>query len=224
MKRKIALFTVFCIIVYARLCAGDVANFISLGFSNDGSTYAFGEYGVIDKTYQSYAEIYIIDVEKNEYRDNGVFRTSPSALTANKNSRSIFLGLQNRAAATLSKHKISEKNKGRPIYAQSEKSKHASSFNFRDFETNYEYSVVIHKNIKSLNAAFYITFDAISPDGSKKSYRVGDSEYFRKAVTDYNIKKILINDTNDALVFLIEKTVADSSGTNIRYMVETLKL
>ncbi|MEL3907941.1 MAG: DUF2259 domain-containing protein [Treponemataceae bacterium] len=222
--KKIISITLLSIFTLAVLFAGDVANLVSLGFSNDGMTYAFGEYGMQDKTYRSYANIFVVDVAKNEYIKNGVFRTSPSTLTANKESKSVFLALQNRAEYTLSKNKISSKNDGRPIYAQSEKTKNHTNLYFRDFQTNYEYNVVLNKSKKGMDTAFYISFDVTLPDGSKKSYTVGAKNYFRSGVKDVNIKRVLINNQNTGLVFVIEKTEQDSSGDCIRYMIETVKL
>lgn len=222
-KKTIITFCVF-IFNFISLVAGDVANLVSLGFSDDGNIYAFGEHGMLDKSYRSYAEIYIVDVEKNDYVSSGVFKISPSAITTNKESRSVFLSLQNRATNALVKNSIKSKNEGRPIYAQSEKTKNNTNFEFRDFETNYTYNVILHKKTQNLNTAFYISFSCIGPDGSKKNYTVGNKNYFRPAVKDYNIKKVLINPSNDALVFIIEKIMRDGSGDCIRYMVETIKL
>ena len=206
------------------LFAGDVANLVNLGFSPDGMTYAFGEYGITDQTYRSYAEIYIVDVAKNDFVKSGIFKTSPSALTANKDSKSVFLALQNRAGNALSKNRIADKNAGRPVYAQSEKTKEHTNFTFRDFETNYEYTVVLHKAMKDGNAAFHLSIDVIALDGSKKTYTLGNKNFFRPGVKDYNIKRILINNANSALVFIVEKIVRDKSGDCVRYMVETIKL
>ena len=61
------------------LFAGDVANLVNLGFSPDGMTYAFGEYGITDQTYRSYAEIYIVDVAKNDFVKSGIPRLKPPA-------------------------------------------------------------------------------------------------------------------------------------------------
>lgn len=221
--RHFMLVACFCCFLFSA-SAGDVAHLVHLGFSPDGKTYAFGEYGMLDKTYRSYAQIYIVDVEKNEFVKNGVFKTSPSALTSKKESHSVFLSLQNQAGSMLTKTGVSIQNDGRVIYAQTEKTKHNTNFYVRDFETSYEYSITVHKEIKGLNAAFYISFDTISPAGVKKSYTVGNKTYFRTGVKDYNLKKVIINAHNDALVFVLEKVISDTSGDCIRYMVETIKL
>ena len=92
----------------AAVYAGDIANFVNLGFSADGTKFAFGQYGLQDKTYRAYAEIYAVDIGTNTFLQNGIFRTSPSKQTEGKESKSTFLALQNRAQAALSKWDISE--------------------------------------------------------------------------------------------------------------------
>jgi len=49
------------------LFAGDVARFVDIGFSADGKTYFFGQYGKIDNKFLPYAEIYAVDVKKNDF-------------------------------------------------------------------------------------------------------------------------------------------------------------
>ena len=70
--------------------AGDVAVFKDIGFSKDGKTYVFAEFGITDRTFQGYGEIYTVDVERNAYVPNGVFITKPSPATAGKNGRNIY--------------------------------------------------------------------------------------------------------------------------------------
>ncbi len=50
--------------------AGDAAAFSDIGFSEDGRTYIFGEYGKTDLSFQAYAEIYAVDVA--EFYDDAV--------------------------------------------------------------------------------------------------------------------------------------------------------
>ena len=63
------------------LSAGDVATFVDKGFSEDGKYYVFGQYGKTDKKFQGWAELYQVDIAANDYTDNGVFKTKPSAVT-----------------------------------------------------------------------------------------------------------------------------------------------
>lgn len=47
--------------------AGDIASFQTIGFSKDGSVYAFEEYGVQDGSGFAYSNIYVIDTVKDAY-------------------------------------------------------------------------------------------------------------------------------------------------------------
>ena len=69
---------------------GDAAAFVDIGISEDGKTYVFGEYGMTDRNFQGYAEIYAVDIEKNDFLKNGVYRTKPSADTFSKSGKDVF--------------------------------------------------------------------------------------------------------------------------------------
>ncbi len=218
----------FCIIfIFLGFCiyAGDIATFESLGFSPDGSKFVFGEHGLTDGSYRAYGEIYGVDVAKNAYLPSGIFRRRPTVETAGKDSKSIFLSLMDRAAYSLKKWNIQDKNKGRPLYVSTNATLDQNTLPFRDFETNNDYIVVMHKKRHSdRSASFYISVEIIKPNGSKIKKEVGNISKVRAGIKDYTIKKVLIDKTNTSLVFVIEKHVYNKTGTSIRYMVETLKL
>ena len=58
--------------------AGDAAVFDDIGFSSDGKYYLFGQYGKTDKTYKAWAEIYTVDVAKNDFVKGEVYKTVSS--------------------------------------------------------------------------------------------------------------------------------------------------
>ncbi len=222
--RKIKFSIIFIFLGFF-LYAGDIATFESLGFSPDGSKFVFGEHGLTDETYRAYAEIYGVDVAKNNFLANGIFRTRPTSETAGKDSKSVFLSLMDRASYSIKKWNIRQKNDGRPLYSLTNSTIDENTLMFRDFETNDEYVVILHKDKHSGRAAsFYITVEIIKPNGSKIIKEVGNKNKTRAGVKDYIIKKILIDNTNTSLIFVIEKHIYNKSGNSIRYMVEALKL
>ena len=93
MKKSIVCSLIMAVLVSA-LSAGDVATFVDKGFSEDGKYYVFGQYGKTDKKFQGWAELYQVDIAANDYTDNGVFKTKPSAVTAGKNGRDVFEALE----------------------------------------------------------------------------------------------------------------------------------
>ena len=139
----IIVMAVFAAAVYA----GDLANFVNLGFSADGTKFAFGQYGLQDKTYRAYAEIYAVDVGANTFLPNGIFRTSPSKQTEGKESKSTFLALQNRAQVSLSKWGISETRFFMRKQKQLKEIKHYFSATSRQ-ATNIRLCLIRHKNQK----------------------------------------------------------------------------
>lgn len=207
------------------LNAGDVSHFVALGFSQDGSKFAFGVHGVQDKTYQAYAQIYIVDSYTNDFLEDGVFKTSPTKTTYSLDSKSVFLALQNRAVPYLKKYDILEERQGRTLYSQREENASEKTLMFRDFQTSNEYTVVLHSQTNGgTNASFYITCDVLNSGGAKRYYKIGNPSITRHGTKAYTIKKIVINSTNSTLVFIIEKKEIDKNGDSIRYMVEVLRL
>lgn len=205
----------------AAVYAGDIANFVNLGFSADGTKFAFGQYGLQDKTYRAYAEIYAVDIGTNTFLQNGIFRTSPSKQTEGKESKSTFLALQNRAQVALSKWDISETRQGRVLYAQTEATAGNQTLFFRDFQTSDEYTVVLNTAQKSkTESSFYLTVEKTKPNGTKIQKQVGRPDYIRSGVKNYSVKRILMDDTTHAMIFIIEKNEYASSGDSFRYMVE----
>ncbi len=222
--RKLRFCILFIFLGFS-IYAGDIATFESIGFSPDGSKFVFGEHGLTDETYRAYAEIYGVDVAGNDFLPQGIFRTRPTSETADKDSKSIFLSLMDRANYSLKKWNIQQKNKGRPLFVLTNSTMNENTLLFRDFETNDEYVVVMHKDKGSgLEASFYISVEIIKPNGSKITRKVGNINKTRAGVKDYAIKKILIDKTNTSLVFVIEKHIYNKNGNSIRYMVETIKL
>lgn len=221
MKKTVFLSLLFLNIV--AIYAGDIANFVNLGFSDDGSKFAFGIHGVKDKTYQAYAQIYLIDANTNNFLENGVFKTSPTKSTYALDSKTVFLDLQHRAIPYLKKYGITQDREGRPIYSQTEETKEDNVLMFRDFETGSEYTVVLHsKVVSNTESSFHITCDVIGTNGNKRSYRVGHPEIVRSGTKSYSIKKVIVD--NSTLVFVIEKREIEKGGDSVRYMAEVVRM
>lgn len=228
MKRLFGLLitTFFCLFT---VFAGDVAVFVDLGFSRDGETYFFGQYGRKDKTFESYAEIYSVDVKENDFVKNGVFKTTSGS--ASKGSV-LFSELQEKNAYFFDKYSIKPSNTKDLLYLRvdSEESE-TKEIQFKDFESsNYDESIFYSVRLmplyegkgESTKSSFYIVVEKTDEEGKLLSRNVvGNPDIKRKGVIGYKIDRIFTNDEGNGFVFLIEKTVKDSTGISIRYMVET---
>ncbi|MBR1721115.1 MAG: DUF2259 domain-containing protein [Treponema sp.] len=214
--------------------AGDAAAFVDLGISADGRTYAFGEYGKTDKLFQGYAEIYTVDIEKNDFVSGEVFKTLPSENTSLKSGKVIFEELRDKAAWKLRKYDFKPVDAENLLYVRDDKKAGESEIIFKDFEgSTVEQSVFYHiKLVKtvsgsgnSLYSSFFITLEKKDGEGNIISRNVvGSPDIKRKKVTDYKIDRIFSDRTGRNLVFVVEKTLSDVNGSSIRYMVETIRL
>jgi len=208
--------------------AGDVANFVNLGFSPDGSRFAFGQYGVADSVYQSWAELYCVDVAKNSFVPDGKFFSGPDASTAASDPRGVFAALQNKSAPFLAAQKIDSASRGRIIYLQAEDDPAQKTISFRDFESQSAYTVEVKTLIegsgKDVRSSFYLLVSITDAAGKETRRTVGLPSFKRSGVQDYLVRNIIADASGRSLVFVIEKKVYDRNGSSIRFMVETLKL
>ena len=225
--RKLVILIV-CAVSMAAIYAGDLANFVNLGFSADGSRFAFGQYGRTDGEYRAYADIFCVDVAKNDFVAGGRFSTAPSANTAGKDGRSVFLDLQSTAESFLGKQSILAAQQGRSLYVQAENEPNLKKISFRDFETGTEYTVTMYvlaeDSGSKVRSSFYLVAEMTDQAGNKTSKTIGTPTLKRSGVGDYLIRRIVTDGTGKSLVFVVEKKQYEKNGDSARYMVETCRL
>ena len=233
--RKQILCGLFILAAHFAVFAGDAAAFVDVGFSSDGKTYVFGEYGKTDRYFQSYAELYAVNVEKNDYVSGEVFKTKPSAETVGFSGKEIYDALARRAEWKLSKYSCKPVAPENILYVRDEDGKASTDeISFKDFEgSTKDNEIFYHVRLipfyegkgQSSHSSFFISLEKKDSSGKVLSKNiVGSPDIKRKGVIGYKINRIVSDVTGHSLVFIIEKTVADETGTSIRYMVETIKL
>ncbi len=225
--KKIAL-ALFCLVSMVFLYAGDVASFVNLGFSADGTRFVFGQYGTLDTEFRSFADVFCVDAVKNDFVPGGLFSAPPSAATARKDARGVFAALQNDSAFFLKKLGVDSALQGRALYVQAENGSHPDILSFRDFETGTEYAVATHTlaegSLATVKSSFYLIADIKMTDGKTVRKTVGLPGFKREGVQNYLVRRIIVDATGKTLVFVIEKEVYESKGSSVRFMVETLRL
>lgn len=226
-KKKILLFclTLFSMSVFC----GDLATFVDLGFSKDGTKYMFGQYGVTDSKIQGYAEIYIVDVEKNEYVNNGVFRRLPSKETEGKDGKGLFNMLMSVAGEKAGDFGIDHSNTGKPLFILADTKDEGKSISFRDFEKKRNFEMVLNTTVygdkEKVLSSFYIDVLVFDESGNQIfSNKVGNPDYQRKGISDYEIRRVMTDKTGNSVVCVIEKKEYHPDGPSSRFMVETFKI
>lgn len=215
--------------------AGDSAVLVDNGFSADGNYYIFGQYGKIDKKFQGWAEIYTVDVLKNDYVDNEVYKIKPSAVTFDKTGKEVYESLAGKNYLSLKKYNCAQNSPDQILYIREEEKKSGTDeIEFKDFISSVSSDQAFYKvqlvpsvfgegaNVKS---SFYINLEKLASKGNCLArQKIGNPEISRKGVKNYKIERIACDKSGKNLVFIVEKTMEDKTGINIRYMVEAARL
>ncbi len=232
--KKSFIFSLIMIIGLSALSAGDVATFVDMGFSEDGKYYVFGQYGKTDKKFQGWAEIYQVDIAANDYTDNGVFKTKPSAVTADKKGREVFEALEGKSYYYFKDLKCQTANMDHVLYILDDVNKSGTDeivfkdFRSADLENADVYNIKLYPTVngsgKNARSSFYIMLEKKNAAGEViTSRKIGSPDINRKGVTNYKIECIFSDKSEKNLIFVIEKMMEDDTGTSIRYMIEAAK-
>ena len=229
--KKSVICTLILALGFSALYAGVVATFVDKGFSEDGKYYVFGQYGKTDKKFQGWAEIYQVDIAANDYTDSGVFKTKPSAVTADKNGREVFEALEGKSFYDFKDLKCQTANIDHVLYILDDVNKSGTDeivfkdFRSADLENADVYNIKLYPTVngsgKNARSSFYIMLEKKNAAGEiLMSRKIGSPNITRKGVTNYKIERIFCDKSEKNLIFVIEKMTEDDTGTSIRYMIE----
>lgn len=233
MKRVIFCNVYFLCAAFS-LFAGDVAAFRDMGFSTDGKTYLFAEYGKTDTTFQGYAKIYTVDVEKNDFVPGGIFQTLPSTATANKNGFAVYEELAAKNNDFISRYNSVPVSSENRLYIRKQDAASSSDeITFQDFrdtgsDPSIYYSVKLVSNVQpkgnTVSSSFFIALEKKDDSGKiLERLSIGNPQIQRDGVSDYVINSIFTDPSEKSLVFVIEKIIKEQRGISVRYMVETYR-
>lgn len=215
--------------------AGDSAVLVDNGFSSDGNYYIFGQYGRTDKNFQSWAEIFTVDIEKNDYVENEFYRVKPSASTAKKTGKEVYETLAEKSSKYTAKYNCKPCKPEQILYIREEEKKSGTDeIVFKDFTSSVSddqamYHVTLLPEISgngvNVKSSFFINLEKKDAAGKVlASQQIGSPNVVRKGVKAYKIERIVCDESGRNLVFVIEKTMEDKTGINIRFMIEATTL
>jgi predicted secreted protein len=226
-----AMMAAILLICVSGVWAGDSASFVDLGFSPDGRTYMFGQYGVQSPSLKPWAEIFVVYVRSNEFVQNGrASYTQDSQIRAGQDGSGVFYRLLNGNSNLANQHGINYQNQGLPLYISRADILPANgeSIDFRDFTAEKAYRAELVSSVsgsgQNTKSSFFIKLEARSQNGQIKNYTVGSPGIVRPLIVSYNIKKVLIDARGESLIFVIEMKRFAGDGYDFRYMVEALRL
>ena len=232
--KKFILCTIITLAASICVFAGDAAVFSDIGFSADGKTYIFGQYGKQDRTFEAWADIFTVDVAQNDYVKDEVFHMTPSKDTANLSGKTAFEMLCKKAEWKTAKYNCSQATADTLLYVRSDESKKpVDEIVFKDFEgSTEEKEIYYHIKLvpyyegkgKNIRSSYFINLEKQDGSGAVITKMiVGNPDIKRKGISSYKINRIFSDKSGKSIVFIIEKTLEDDTGTSIRYMVETVR-
>lgn len=211
------------------LSAGDIATFVNLGFSDDSSTFMFGQYGIDEETSKPFAESYVINVEENEYVPGGMAQVvADGPASVGQDGIGALFNLTGQQKNLIEEYEIDHLNMGRLVYLYINGSEPKRDITFRDFNTGKAYTISLVQSVRgtaeSPEAAFHINLVAQSTDGSREARTIGLPNFYRSNLNNYNIKQVVLSPDERSVIIVVEKILDYEGGRYLRYMVETARL
>ena len=231
LKKTVFVILIFLVICVSALWAGDSAVFVDLGFSSDGRTYMFGQYGVLSPSLRPWAEIFVVDMASNNFAQNGrASLTDTGSIRAGQDGSGTFHRLLSNNSSLVSRYGINFQNQGLPLYISRNDNppERGERIDFRDFISGKSYIAELVPTIngsgQNVSSSFYIRLEVRSQNGQSRNYTVGTPGIVRQKIASYNIKRVIIDANGGSVIFVIEMKRAAENGYDIRYMVEALRL
>jgi predicted secreted protein len=228
MSKRLALIWVVFLLAALAASAGDVAQFVNLGFSADSKYFMFGQYGVSEKDTTPWAETFIVDVAANNFVPKGTAR-SVGAHPVDPGATGLG-ALLNALADSLSqkkRYKVDHLATGRLLYVLLDGAQAADTLEFRDFQTGKSYRIALTQSATAKgtdsSSSFSIAVSVTDKDGRVHTFTAGNPSFVRKGVKAYHIKQLILAPDGTSLVFIVQREEQDTRGDNIRYMVETAR-
>jgi len=230
LKRIFSVLGGVLVLCASTLRAGDSASFVDLGFSPDGGFYMFAQYGVKSGTFRPWADLFIVDVKRNDFiRGGRLSYIHDKPIEAGQDGSGALYRLIAQNANLAERHNILYPNQGQPLYIalDGDPAYNGENFTFRDFISGIFYKASLVETVtgrgEDLKSSFFIRLECIENDREEKTFVIGTPELKRPLISSYRIKKVLIDPSGRSLVFVIEMKREAENGHDIHYMVEALR-
>ncbi|MCL2602151.1 MAG: DUF2259 domain-containing protein [Treponema sp.] len=222
-KKTLCIFAVIVLGV-SSLSAKDTATFVDLGFSSDGATFMFAQYGVHSGTLKAWADLGVVDVAGSSFvQDGRVSYTNDRPVVFGQDGSGAFHTALVKNVPLVQRNKIDHTVQGRPLFI-SIGGKDTNEIQFRNFETGALYRASLIQTSEgrgvSLASSFHINLVREAKDGTRTSCTVGAPQFKRAMVSSYQIRQVRVYGTS--MVLVIEMTKLEAGQPTIRYMVETV--
>jgi len=227
-KKTLCALAVTLFLGVSGLSAGDTATFVDLGFSPDGRTYMFAQYGVQSNTLRPWADLFVVDVPRNNFVSGGrISYIHDKPVVSGQDGSGALYRVLTRNTSLAERFHVDHCFQGQPLYVAMDNGA-STEIEFRDFDAGASYRATLVPHIEgsgsSLRSAFFINLERTARDGSKKTYVVGTPQIKRPLIASYRIRKVMVAPHDGSMIFVIEMRRQEGGSFDIRYMVEAVRL
>ena len=228
-KKALCALLVILFISVSGLAAGDAATFVDLCFSPDGKIYMFAQYGVQSGTLRPWADLFVVDVPRNNFVSGGrISYIHDRPVIPGQDGAGALYRIISRNASLAERHQVNHCLQGQPLFVALDNAAPSDPIEFRDFESGASYRATLNSLVEgsgaSLKSSFFINLERTGRDGARKVYTVGTPQLKRPLIASYRIQKVMIAPHDGSMIMVIEMKRQDGSDFDIRYMVEALRL
>jgi len=227
-KMKKNLFPLaFLLFTGLNLWAGDIATFVDLGFSRDGNTYVFAQYGVRSTNLRPWADLFIVDVPANNFVSGGRINfLGDRAINAGQDGSSALYQIISNNTPIIERNNVNFDTLGKPLFLALDHGTQGDTIEFRDFENNITYRATLIPSFEgqgeNLRSSFHINLERTNRDGTR-NFTVGTPHLRRPMIESYRIRQVMVNPQNTSMILVIEMRQREGESVNVRYMVEALR-
>lgn len=227
--KRVSLILFMFFLLSGLLFAGEVSQFVNLGFSPDSRTFVFGQFGVNRNTSAPFASLFVVDVERNDFVRNGTFRsTEQDPVSVGQNGSGALYNLIHQAAPIIQQQRVNHSLQGRLVYLFINGQEPRSRITFRDFNNSNHYEINLVQQSRgsgeTQSAAFHLRVSATTSAGRVVQQTIGLPDFFRPGISRYLIRQVLLSPDERSLVVVVERIAQTPQGERIDFMVETAKL
>ena len=189
----------------------------------------FGQYGIAEKDSTPWADSFIVDVRANDFVAKGARHfAGTQPLEPGANGLGALLDVLRDGAPQIKQYKIDHLLSGRLLYILVDGAEASDTLEFRDFQSGRAYKIALTQSAAPAGAAvsssFSIAITTTEKDGTLKSFTAGSPSIKRNGVKAYHFKLITLSPDSSSIVFIVQREEQDTTGNNIRYMVETVRV
>jgi len=188
----------------------------------------FGQYGIAQKEYDALGGNVYRRCAGKQLRAPGMHKAMGShPVDPGASGLGALLDVLADSLPQKKQFKLDHLSTGRQLYVLVDGAQPADTLEFRDFQTGKSYKLALTQSVSTKGtetvSSFSIAVTVTDKDGRTHTFTAGSPNITRKGVKAYHLKQLILAPDDTSLVFIVQREEQDTTGNNVRYMVESAR-